>query len=613
MDYIGFTSIVLFDQLCADLGLTPEPTGSRFDPFPSGTPTESELSTRDFAKYALLRSLFKKSEVEASSEAEADTLREFLIANEACWNFSSETLSQFDGDPIIGYALSGAKVILERAFFPDGDAILSMGSIESAARFGPGRSVGLGSKPSLLYFKVGDSQQTAGSDFVRSWYEVSTSYNAVCEAAEMARKARHGRARVVEHGNLSFVPKSYSRKRIVVTEPSLNTYFQLGVGAVMERVLSYTFNIDFATQPSKNAELARLGSMTGEYATMDLKQCSDYISLGLVEFLFPPSVVRWLKKLRTSRVRRTIPPIKGGEPTFEFYELGMCGTMGNGFTFPLQTLLLSSLVSSTLDVLGIEGEWGVFGDDIVVPSVAFNAVRNVLQTCGLKVNEEKSFASGSFRESCGSDWFRGTNVRGVYLKDYTSPQDIASAFNRLALWGAVHDIDVSGTLCLLLQIVDGVIPIVPPDEPVTAGIRTPMPVVNPDEGGLWTYFPWRVKPSVFNTEPWLLYEVGAELRGKRKKKFHDWVNALSRSIGTKTLNEPALLKVLLAGGIRRYKMFVREDNRAQYRQIRAVTPRWGFSSEAGFPREEEVDKFLGLQLLIEKAFHLLLERVTCEN
>ena len=593
----SITSTVLFESLCNDLDLHPEPTGSRFDPFPDGIPCDSELGNLR-ARYALLCSAFKKSEVESSDTAESDTFRSFVEANNACEQMDFDSFSaRVDGNPLVGYVINGARQLLYNAFFAHGDPVVTMGSIESKARFGPGRSVGLKEKPSLLYFKVGDSDQTAGSEFVRSWYEISVLHNPLCEAAEMARKARHGRARVVTYGNLTFVPKSYSKRRIVITEPSLSTYFQLGLGEVMGDVLETSFRIDLSTQAEKNSELARIGSITGRYATADLTQCSDYISCWLVKYMFPPSVVRWVEILRTKEVRHRVDAC--GEATSPI-RLHMCSTMGNGFTFPLQTLLLSALVKSTLETLEIDDDWGVFGDDICLPTEAFDLLCKVLHACGLRVNQDKSFSRGLFRESCGTDWYDGVDVRGVYLKDYTSDQDLFSCYNRLALWSAIHDVPLTGTLASILAMCTGIAPIIPPDEDETAGIRVPMPVNLPDESGVWDYAVWEPELSSFSTEPWQYITVG-EASGLKPKSFARWVNDLKKFCDG-SFNEPALLKVLLAGGLRRSTLVFRKKSRVRYRLRRKTTPRWGWTTEERWPIDESSDCFKRLQSVIEASF-----------
>jgi hypothetical protein len=580
MDNSSITSVVLFDALQRDLGIVADCGGTRFHPFPYGLP--SGLSPREYAGYALLSSVFKKTEIESAIDAESQSYGKFCTANDFCGLQSLEAFLNDErvSSPPVGMAISHAKQLLYAWFkiYAD-DCVLSQATIEVAAHFGPGRSVGLKKQPSLLYFKVGDSEQTATTPFIIDWYERSVSFNPVCEAAEMARKARHGNATVVEHGNLTFVPKSYTAKRAVVTEPSLNTFFQLGVGTLMERVLA-SIGIDLTNQSSMNAELARIGSLTGEYATMDLTQCSDYISTALIEYLLPPSVVNWLKLLRTPAVR-----MKDGE----ILPLNMFMTMGNGFTFPLQTLILSALVLGVYDVHDIplknEGgtkAWGVFGDDICVTRDAYHPLSKVLTTLGMMVNHEKSFYTGDFRESCGSDWYQGQNVRGVYLKKYTSDQDLYSAFNRLAMWSAKNSIELKETLGTILAILTSRA-VIPPDETEDGGLWSPTPVSEPDENGIWQYGVYKRKLSSLRFEMWETFEFGGLPQGEREwKNFSRWLSGLLAFCGG-SVNEPALLKVLLAGGLRRKTMVSRDTGIPSYRYLVRTTPRWGFSPRDTYP------------------------------
>jgi hypothetical protein len=478
--------------------------------------------------------------------------------------------------------------------FTNGQPTITMSSIEAAARFGPGSSVGLSGKPPALYFKVGGAKLTAGSEFVRSWYEASVSNNPLCEAAEMARKAAYGEIEVVDCGNMTFVPKSYSRRRIVVTEPTVNTYFQLGLGSELERVLRAKTGIDFSCQPAQNSELARQGSIYGTYATMDLKQCSDYISMALIEYMFPPTLFRWINLLRTDRVRYSVSnnQIVDGRVESETYRGKLAvhsfATMGNGFCFPIQTMLLSALVLGVYDTLGIrpEANWGVFGDDIVVATEAYALLAQTLQELGLVVNLNKSFSSGKFRESCGTDWFSGVNVRGVYLKRYSSDQDLFASFNLLNMWSSRTGISLKETLKTILSFVEGTIPIVPPDEGLSSGIHSPEPLTRQTADGVssldfWEYYPYIPAPATLSFEPWEMYfEFGEPVfekgRGERKKQFKRWLSALQSYCGG-FLNEPAALKVLLAGGLRRSKLTFRSERGVKYRQIVRRTPRWGYT------------------------------------
>jgi hypothetical protein len=327
---------------------------------------------------------------------------------------------------------------------------------------------------------------------------------------------------------------------------------------------------------------------------MDLKQCSDYISIALIEYMFPPTLVRWINLLRTERVRYSVNEnsIVDGCLQSETY----CGniavhsfaTMGNGFCFPIQTMLLSALVLGVYDTLGIrpEANWGVFGDDIVVTTEAYELLAHTLQELGLVVNLNKSFSSGKFRESCGTDWFSGVNVRGVYLKRYTSDQDLFSAFNLLNMWSSRTGISLKETLRTILLFVEGTIPIVPPDEGLSSGIHSPDPLTRQTADGkasldFWEYYPYIPAPATLSFEPWEMYcEFGEPAfeggRGERKKQFKRWLSALQSYCGG-FINEPAALKVLLAGGLRRSKLTFRSERGVVYRQVVRRTPRWGFT------------------------------------
>ena len=94
-------------------------------------------------------------------------------------------------------------------------------------------------------------------------------------------------------------------------------------------------------------------------------------------------------------------------------------SMGNGFTFELETLLFAAITEVTCDNADARlgsGIW-VYGDDIIYPSVHASAVASALRWCGFIPNKTKSFSTGPFRESCGGDYFLARNVRSYYIKD----------------------------------------------------------------------------------------------------------------------------------------------------------------------------------------------------
>jgi hypothetical protein len=96
-------------------------------------------------------------------------------------------------------------------------------------------------------------------------------------------------------------------------------------------------------------------------------------------------------------------------------------SMGNGYTFELETLIFWSLAISCVQLLGLNPfEVIVYGDDIIVPSLAYDYLIEVLTFCGFTANSSKSFREGPFRESCGKDFYNGHEVRPFFQKESLS-------------------------------------------------------------------------------------------------------------------------------------------------------------------------------------------------
>lgn len=266
--------------------------------------------------------------------------------------------------------------------------------------------------------------------------------------ADDFRSAHRGNL-VVAGSKMSFVPKSQDVSRTICTEPTLNMLFQKGIGRFLEDELKRLFRIDLSKQPALNCELARQGSVEQSYGTIDLSSASDSISMELCRQLLPGYLYRWLELTRSP-----ITQLQNGD----VIKLEMISSMGNGFTFPLQTLIFASLVVAVYGVLGIKPEYtrdgpsnfAVFGDDIIVRKDAYLLVTRTLEMFGFVVNVDKSFNNGPFRESCGSDFFCGHNVRGVYIKELKHETDFYSAFNRCARWAARSGVELPRTLRHLL-------------------------------------------------------------------------------------------------------------------------------------------------------------------
>jgi len=119
-------------------------------------------------------------------------------------------------------------------------------------------------------------------------------------------------------------------------------------------------------------------------------------------------------------------------------------SMGNGFTFELETLLFLALSMATMESLGLENQPGrdlhVYGDDIIVPTECAANVKAVLRYFGMAINETKSFVEGPFRESCGGDFFEGVDVRPYQLKELPfEPQHWIAMANGIRRMGHKHN------------------------------------------------------------------------------------------------------------------------------------------------------------------------------
>ncbi len=211
--------------------------------------------------------------------------------------------------------------------------------------------------------------------------------------------------RVVE-GNVVFtVPKSDDIDRAAAKEPDLNMFLQKACGLHMRRRLKKV-GIDLKDQ-TRNQELARLASIDGSLATLDLSSASDSVTWKLVAELLPPDWFRVLSDLRSER----------GLVDGAWHEWSTMSTMGNGFTFELESLIFWALARSSAYYFGCPGVISIYGDDIIVPTKLAKPLMNVLGFCGFLVNPSKSFWSGSFRESCGAHWDNGVDVKPFYCRD----------------------------------------------------------------------------------------------------------------------------------------------------------------------------------------------------
>lgn len=225
-------------------------------------------------------------------------------------------------------------------------------------------------------------------------------------------------------GNYFFsVLKNAMKNRGCCKEASGAVTLQLDVGSCLRSRLKRV-RIDLDQGQDIHRELARKGSLDGSLATIDLSNASDTVARKLVELILPDEWYQLLSSLRAPFTR-----VDG-----KFVRLEKFSSMGNGFTFELETLLFWSLAETCVDVLGAPREVSVYGDDIIVPTWPGleELIRSSFTFFGFTLNEGKSFFDGPFRESCGGDFFDGQAVRPYYQKNYLDePQEWIALLNGL--------------------------------------------------------------------------------------------------------------------------------------------------------------------------------------
>lgn len=221
---------------------------------------------------------------------------------------------------------------------------------------------------------------------------------------------------IVDYNKIALVPKTAKVHRTIAVEPLLNGYLQNGVDKVMRRRLR-SVGIDLTSQ-DRNRELARQGSLPGEdpYVTIDLSEASDSISRELCQDLLPRAWYLFLSSIRSPSYI-----LEGEKYAYEKF----C-SMGNGFCFPLETLIFSSVCHVVYKRHHRSPDFSVYGDDIIVRQSLAQEVLAGLKSFGFRHNPEKTFLTGPFRESCGADWYNGEDVRPVTVNAF--PDSIEKVF-----------------------------------------------------------------------------------------------------------------------------------------------------------------------------------------
>lgn len=297
------------------------------------------------------------------------------------------------------------------------DLDLSRESLHGLGRHGPGavfgREVGtdknfFSDPPHDLALSYGPEMFFANASFHSDYANTST-YN---------RSERHVISRLV------LVPKDYRGPRGVFISPKEVMFCQLAQDAAFKDLAKKTWLRNcynpYDQEPSR--ALAFMGSCGRGYDTFDLKDASDRVPLSLISYLFSRADYLALARTRPSYVEL---------PNGSLHRMAMFSPMGDGKTFSVLSTVVACIVLAALlehdgwlaarlvpmDVIErYSMKFRVFGDDVAVEHGYRECVCAALEIHNLKINKQKTFSEGFFRESCGMDAYRGFDITPLRLK-----------------------------------------------------------------------------------------------------------------------------------------------------------------------------------------------------
>jgi len=255
------------------------------------------------------------------------------------------------------------------------------------------------------------------------------------------------------------VPKTLKTPRIIAVEPTCMMFVQQGL---LRSILDAVEGLDIPSRliswqsQVPNQVLARKGSLSGEYATLDLSSASDRVSNQHVRAMLA-NFPHLFEAVDACRSRKADVPGHG------VIRLAKFASMGSALCFPFEAMIFTTVVflgiQSELrrpitrrDISSLAGEVRVYGDDIIVPRRFVRAVTEALENFGFRVNSSKSFWTGKFRESCGRDYYSGVDVSVTRLRsgfptsrrcvrEIVSTLSTRNQLYQAGLWRSAHYLD----------------------------------------------------------------------------------------------------------------------------------------------------------------------------
>jgi hypothetical protein len=426
---IGFSNEKFLSLLAATTGISPVGVLGRETPL--------DLSSLEAARGSLLlKEVFSKyDDGTPSPEKEALTWKRFHDAERSCL-LTNQRVALWDWpDNVDPYWVCVRARIRE---------VLGPFNWDSCAQhfsFGPGATTRLTRVESYAAYKYsGIPESTLGNAVLATcairmlpiWNQIVLSRGA----------DPHNLCKIVEGNSIIAVPKNYKTDRTIAKEPCMNIYIQKGLGATIRSRL-HRVGVRLNDQ-SLNQRAALEGSLTGRLATVDLSMASDTVSAEVVRWLLP---YPWLEALEQCRSP------SGVLPSGELLNYQKFSSMGNGYTFELESLIFWAMAQEVCRPFKCEEtdpSICVYGDDIVIPTQFYETFCQRLGEAGFTPNPTKSWAEGPYRESCGKHYFNGIEVTPFYVRKEVQTLDrLFLCHNNFRRWGDRAGLELSEGLTTL--------------------------------------------------------------------------------------------------------------------------------------------------------------------
>jgi hypothetical protein len=358
-----------------------------------------------------------------------------------------------------------------------------------AVKFGKKSSIGCPLSLAYIDHKLTNVRAFTSSSECITWFkEYLKTDPLLSEILKTLLKKTTAKELIHDYLNLVEVPKSWEIDRGITPLTLIALAYSYGVGDQIVEKLAYSaIGINIKKQQHRHRRLIGCYSLTRSHATMDLSAASDSLISELLNAIFPR---KWYVAIRKTFIRQIRI---GGRQCYTASVL----PMGNGLTFPVETLVFYSLIKAIGNLANIRGKrlvYSVYGDDLIYPSKLHKYVSSIFPELGLKINKDKTYVNAHFRESCGADYYYGADVRPAFLPDAiysATPSQYCAWLYKVynALTRRWDSCELTWTLRYLISELSiasrGPLLRVPPRFPDESGIKVLDPSTIPDATACW--------------------------------------------------------------------------------------------------------------------------------